>query len=153
LSALPVSSDKPDSLLPRGRVAGAGPSAPAIIEGTAAAPPRSVINSRRLILALETIAKLPTAPAGPLNDNEIDEINSEIATLKTLPPMPAKPPTEAAGAQSRLEKLGEKVLESLATDAAKWVITAGSAAVWSEYGNQLIALARTIGEWIASLPP
>jgi hypothetical protein len=28
-----VSSDKPDSLLPRGRVAGAGPSAPAIIEG------------------------------------------------------------------------------------------------------------------------
>ena len=106
---------------------------------------------RKRIAALEeTIAKLPTVPGGPLNDNEIDEIKSEIATLKTLPPVPAKPPTETP---SKLRKLGEKVLESLAADAARRAITEASKALWAQYGDQLIALARAIGEWIASLPP
>jgi hypothetical protein len=106
---------------------------------------------RKRIAALEeTIATLPTAPGGPLNDNEIDEIKSEIATLKTLPPVPAKPPTEAP---SKLRKLGEKVLESLAADAARRAITEASKALWAQYGDQLIALARSIGEWIATLPP
>jgi hypothetical protein len=108
---------------------------------------------KRIAALEETIAKLPTAPRGPLTDNEIAEINSEIAALKTLPPVPAKPPTEAARAQGRLAKLGEKVLEHLATDAAKWVITAGSTAFWEMCGDQLKALAQVIGEWIASLPP
>jgi hypothetical protein len=105
---------------------------------------------RKRIAALEeTIAKLPTAPTGPLNDNEIDEIKSEIATLKTLPPVPAKFPTEAVGAQSRLAKFGEKVLVGLATTA----VSEASKALWAQYGDQLKALARSIGEWIASLPP
>jgi hypothetical protein len=35
---------------------------------------------RRRIAALEeTIASLPTAPGGPLNDNAIDETKSELA--------------------------------------------------------------------------
>lgn len=105
---------------------------------------------RKRIAALEeTIAKLPTAPGGPLNDNEIDEIKSEIATLKTLPPVPAKPPTEAAGMQSRVASFGEKVLVGLATTA----VTEASKGLWAQCGDQLIALARSIGEWIASLPP
>lgn len=105
---------------------------------------------RKRIAALEeTIAKLPTAPGGPLNDNEIDEIKSEIATLKTLPPVPAKPPTEAAGIQSRVASFGEKVLVGLATTA----VTEASKGLWAQCGDQLIALARSIGEWIASLPP
>jgi hypothetical protein len=109
---------------------------------------------RRRIAALEeTIAKLPTAPGGPLNDNEIDETKSELATLKTLPPVPAKPPTEAAGAQSKLAKFGEMVLQRLAADEAGRAIAAASKALWAQYGDQLIALARSIGEWIASLPP
>ena len=70
------------------------------------APPLAVTNDpatlhqdmRKRIAALEeTIAKLPTAPEGLLNDSEIDEAKNEIATLKTLPPVPAKFPTEAAG--------------------------------------------------------
>jgi hypothetical protein len=85
---------------------------------------------KRIAALEETIAKLPTAPGGPLNDNDIAEINSEFATLKTLPSVPAKPPTEAAGAQSRLAKFGEKVLESLAADAARRSITAVSKAFW-----------------------
>ena len=122
------------------------------------APPLAVTNDpatlhqemRKRIAALEeTIAKLPTAPEGLLNDNEIDEIKSEIATLKTLPPVPAKVPTEAVGAQSRLAKFGEKVLVGLATTA----VSEASKALWAQYGDQLKALARSIGEWIASLPP
>ena len=105
---------------------------------------------RKRIAALEeTIANLPTAPGALLTDNETDEIKSEIATLKTLPPVPAKPPTEAAGAQSRLATFGEKVLVGLTTTA----VSEASKALWAQYGDQLIALARAIGEWIASLPP
>jgi hypothetical protein len=126
------------------------------------APPLAVTNDpatlhqemRKRIAALEeTIAKLPTASDGLLNDSEIDETKSEIATLKTLPPVPAAPPTEAAGAQSRLAKFGEMVLQRLAADEAGRAITAASKALWAQYGDQLIALARSIGDWIASLPP
>ena len=126
------------------------------------APPLAVTNDpatlhqdmRKRIAALEeTIAKLPTAPEGLLNDSEIDEAKNEIATLKTLPPVPAKFPTEAAGAQSRLAKFGEMVLQRLAADEAGRAITAASKALWAQYGDQLIALARSIGDWIASLPP
>ena len=122
------------------------------------APPLAVTNDpatlhqemRKRIAALEeTIAKLPTSPEGLLNDNEIDETKSEIATLKTLPPVPAKFPTEAVRAQSRLAKFGEKVLVGLATTA----VSEASKALWAQYGDQLKALARSIGEWIASLPP
>jgi hypothetical protein len=122
--------------------------------GTLAADPIVVhAEMRKRIAALEeTIAKLPTAPGGPLNDNEIDETKSELATLKTLPPVPAKPPTEAAGAQSKLAKFGEMVLQRLAADEAGRAIAAASKALWAQYGDQLIALARSIGEWIASLP-
>jgi len=105
---------------------------------------------RRRIAALEeTIAKLPTAPGGPLDEDEIEEIKREIAKLKTLPPVPAQPPTEAAAVQSRLANFGEKVLVGLATTA----VTEASKALWAEYGDQLIALARAICEWLASLPP
>jgi hypothetical protein len=41
------------------------------------------------------------------------------------------------------------VLVGLATTA----VTEASKALWAEYGDQLIALARAICEWLASLPP
>jgi hypothetical protein len=106
---------------------------------------------KRIAALEETIAELPPASAGPrpLNDNDIEEIKREIARLKALPPVPAKPPTNA---QSKLRAFGEKVLQSLAEDAAKRLISTAAKQFWTEYGDQLIALARAIGEWIASLP-
>jgi hypothetical protein len=106
---------------------------------------------KRIAALEETTAKLPPAGAGPrpLNDNDIEEIKREIARLKALPPVPAKPPTNA---QSKLRAFGEKVLQSLAEDAAKRLISTAAKQFWTEYGDQLIALARSIGEWIASLP-
>jgi len=100
----------------------------------------------------ETTAKLPPASVGPrpLNENDIDEIKREIARLKALPPVPAKPPTDA---QSKLRAFGEKVLQSVAEDAAKRLINEAAKQFWTQYGDQLIALARSIGEWIANLPP
>jgi hypothetical protein len=52
---------------------------------------------KRIAALEETIAELPPASAGPrpLNDNDIEEIKREIARLKALPPVPAKPPTDA----------------------------------------------------------
>jgi hypothetical protein len=105
---------------------------------------------RRRIAALEeTLAKLPAVPGAPLDDNEIEEIKREIAKLKTLPPAPAHPPSEAVAAQSKLAKFGEKILVALATEA----VSEGAKALWANYGNELIALARAVCEWIASLPP
>jgi hypothetical protein len=109
---------------------------------------------KRVAALEETTAKLLTSGEGQikprlLDDSDLDEIRSEIETLKRLPPVPAKPPTDAAGAQSKLAKFGEKVLVALATTA----VSEASKALWAEYGDRLIALARAIGEWLASLPP
>jgi hypothetical protein len=112
----------------------------------------SVLHAAMLdrIAALEeTIAKLPIR-GGPLDGGEIEEIKREIAKLKTLSPVPTTAPTEAEGT---VRKFGEKVLQSLAVDQAKQVLSAASKALWTRYGEQLIALAHSIGEWIASLPP
>jgi hypothetical protein len=109
---------------------------------------------KRVSALEETTAKLLISGEGqvkprPLDDSDLDEIKSEIETLKKLPPVPAKPPTEAVGAQSRLAKFGEKVLVGLTTTA----VSEASKTLWALYADQLIALARAIGEWIASLPP
>jgi hypothetical protein len=107
---------------------------------------------RKRIAALEeTIANLPTAPGGPLGNNELEEIKNEIAKLKTQPPVPAQPPTDAVEAESKLRKFGEKVLSSLATQAVSEASKAIGRKLWASYGDQLIALAKSIGEWIASL--
>jgi hypothetical protein len=107
---------------------------------------------KRIAALEETTAKLPPASAGPrpLDDNDIAEIEREIARLKALPPVPAKPPTDA---QNKLRAFGEKVLQSLAEDAAKRLISEAAKQLWAEYGDRLIALAQSIGELIASLPP
>ena len=103
---------------------------------------------RRVAELEETTAKLPRG--GPLDDSEIEEIKRQIAKLKAT--VPEGPPIEAVGAQTKLGAVGKRVLESLATDAAKWPLTAASTALWVRYGDQLTDLARSIGEWIASLP-
>jgi hypothetical protein len=93
------------------------------------------------------------APEGPLNDNEIEEINSEIATLKTLPPVPTQPPTDAIKAESKWRERGEKVLVGLATGLATSAVSEASKALWARCGDQLIDAANALGAWIASLPP
>ena len=121
-------------------------------------PPFALANDPRTlheamlkrIAALEqTIAQLPTP--GPLDDSEIEESKTAIATLKNLPAVPAKLPAEAVQKQSKLMALGEKVLESLATDAVKWGLGTAAFALWEQYGHRLIDLAKAIGEWIARL--
>jgi hypothetical protein len=108
---------------------------------------------KRVAALEEATAGLFTSAEGqikprPLDDSDLDEIRRTIGTLKTLPPVPAKPPTEAVGAQSKLAQFGEKILVSLATMA----ITEASKEFWARYGDQLKALAHAIGEWIANLP-
>jgi hypothetical protein len=104
---------------------------------------------KRIAALEQTIAQLPTP--GPLDDSEIEESKTAIATLKNLPAVPAGPPAEAVQAPSKLKALGEKVLESLATDAAKSMFRAAARALWDHYGHQLIDLAKAIGEWLARL--
>jgi hypothetical protein len=71
---------------------------------------------RQRIAALEeAIARLPSAGAEPLeprplDDGEIEEINTTLAKLRTQPPSPAERPTDAVEAQSKLRRSGEKVL-------------------------------------------
>jgi hypothetical protein len=108
---------------------------------------------KRIAAIEETLAKLPPAPEGPLNDNEIEEINSEIATLKTLPPVPTQPPTDAIKAESKWRERGEKVLVGLATGLATSAVSEASKALWARCGDQLIDAANALGAWIASLPP
>jgi hypothetical protein len=124
-----------------------------------ASPPFALANDprtlhaamlKRIAVLEETIAKLPTP--GPLDDSEIEESKSTIVALKSLPPAPAKPPAETVQAQSKLKAFGQKVLESLATDAAKWALRAAALALWEQYGHQLLDLVDAIEKWIASLP-
>jgi hypothetical protein len=70
----------------------------------------------------ETIVKLPTPPGGPLDDNEIEDIRRTLAWLKTLPPVPTQLPVETVAIQSKLRTFGEKILSSIATDAATRVV-------------------------------
>jgi hypothetical protein len=119
---------------------------------------RNVLHQAMLkhIAALEeTIAKLPTSSREQLKRllDEFEEIESLITRLKSEPAMPAKPPAYAIQLQGKLMALGEKVLESLATDAVKQALSAAALALWAAYADQLIALAKAIGDWIASLPP
>ena len=100
---------------------------------------------RRIAALEETIAQLPTP--GPLEDSEIEESKEALATLKSLPKEPAKPPAEAVRAQSKLKALGERIAENLATQA----LTAMAKDLWARYGDQLIDLAKAIAEWIATL--
>jgi hypothetical protein len=67
----------------------------------------------------------------PLDDADLDEIESEIETLRQLPPVPAKPPPEAVRAQGKLAKFAE--------------------AVSPDHHEKLIAAVRAIAEWVASL--
>jgi hypothetical protein len=89
----------------------------------------------------------------PLDARDIDEISGELATLKTLPPRPAQRPAEAIGAQGKLSRFGEKVLQGLAVAEAKDAIAAASKTLWANYGERLLDLAHAIGDWLASLPP
>jgi hypothetical protein len=128
-------------------------------------PPFALANDPRTlheamlkgIAALEeTIAQLPPLGAGgigprPLDDSEIEESKRQLAELKNLPLVPTQRPPEAVRAQSRLKALGEKVLESLATDAAKQALTAALKALYARYGDQAVDLARAVAEWLASL--
>ena len=90
---------------------------------------------------------------GHWDARDIDEISGELATLKTLPPRPAQRPAEAIGAQGKLSRFGEKVLQGLAVAEAKDAITAASKTLWANYGDRLLDLAHAIGDWLASLPP
>jgi hypothetical protein len=100
---------------------------------------------KRITALEDTIAHLPTP--GPLEDSEIEESKEALATLKSLPPAPAKPPAEAVQAQSKLKAFGEKIAERLATQ----VLTDIAKELWARYGDQLIDLAKAIAEWIATL--
>jgi hypothetical protein len=107
----------------------------------------------------ETIGKLVALPEAeqikpkPLDDNELEEIRNVLAKVKVLPPALTRQPANAVEAPSKLRKFGERVVSSIATDAAKYVAYAAAAALWTTYGQQLIDVARCIAEWIASLPP
>jgi hypothetical protein len=90
--------------------------------------------------------------ARPLDARDIDEISSELATLKTLPPRPAQRPAKAIGAQRKLRRLGEKVLQGLVVAEAKDAITEASKTLWANYGDRLLDLAHAIGDWLANLP-
>ena len=52
--------------------------------------------------------------------------------------MPAKPPAYAIQLQGKLMALGEKVLESLATDAVKQALSAAALALWAAYADQTL---------------
>jgi hypothetical protein len=104
---------------------------------------------KRIAALEEIIAQLPLP--GPLDDSEIEESKSALAMLQNLQPE-AKPPAEAVRAQSKLKAFGQKVLESLATDAAKWALRAAAVALWAQYGQQALELFDAIEKWIASLP-
>jgi hypothetical protein len=83
----------------------------------------------------------------PLDDADLDEIKSEIETLRQLPPVPAKPPPEAVRAQGKLAKFAEAVSQRLAADA----IREGAKTLWTDHHEKLIAAVRAIAEWVASL--
>jgi hypothetical protein len=72
---------------------------------------------------------------------EIEEVKTTLANLKVLPPAPAAPPAEAIAAQSKLRRIGETL-----------VALQAASELWHTYGDRLIALAKSIGDWIASLP-
>lgn len=103
---------------------------------------------KRIAALEETIAHLPTP--GPLEDSEIEESKQALAMLKSLSPT-EKPPAEAVQEQTKLKAFGQKVLESLAKDAAKYALGAAASALWAKFGHQLEDLAKAIAEWIAAM--
>jgi hypothetical protein len=107
------------------------------------------------VAALEqaTAALLREEQVGPLDARDLDEIKRELATLKTLPPAPARQPAEAIKTQGKLTAFAKKLAEDLAKDGAKGLIRLAAGKLWANYGDQLLDLARTIGEWLANLPP
>jgi hypothetical protein len=101
------------------------------------------------IAALEkTIAKLPV-----LSSEEIEEVKSEMAKLRALPPVPTRLPTDAVQAQAKLRKNGEQVLSSLATQVVSASVKVAVKERWASYGHELIATAQSVGKWIANAPP
>jgi hypothetical protein len=106
---------------------------------------------RKRIAALErTIKELTGTPIEPKPDpTEIEEIKRELARLKALPPEPSSRLPDAVEAESTLRRIGNRVLENLATEFAKSAFKA----LWEKYGQDLINLANSIAEWIARLSP
>jgi hypothetical protein len=116
-------------------------------------PERARLHQEMLnrIAALEeTIAKLPTSSQEqnkprPLDDDEIEELKTEIARLKTLPPMPDQPLPDAIKAESKLRKFAEKVFLAMAADVTRAALNK----LWETFGPQLIEVANAIARWIA----
>jgi hypothetical protein len=112
----------------------------------------------RIAALEETAAKLAALPEAerikpkPLDDDELEEIRNLLAQVKVLPAL-TRPTTLAFGVPNKLRKFGERVVSSMAEDAAKYGFYVAAGALWVKYGHQLIALAHAIAEWLASLPP
>jgi hypothetical protein len=85
----------------------------------------------------ETIRKLPP----PLSE-EVEGAKREVAKLKALPP-----PADVAQAPSKLKKFGEQVLSEVASAAVK----EAAKELWAAYGHQLVDVARSAADWIASI--
>ena len=113
----------------------------------------------RIAALEETIAKLAALPEAeqikprPLDDDELEEIRNMVAKVKALPPVPAQRPPNAVEAESKLRKFGEQLLLALTVQAAAGAISAPVKELWASHGHQLIDAARSIAEWIGSLPP
>jgi hypothetical protein len=112
----------------------------------------------RIAALEETAAKLAALPEAqrikpnPLDDDELEEIRNLLAEVKVLPAL-TRPTALAFGVPHKLWKFGERVVKSMAEDAAKWVVYAAAGALWVKYSQELMALAHAINEWLASLPP
>jgi hypothetical protein len=117
------------------------------------------VMRQRIAAVEETIKKLAALPAveqitpRPLDDDQLEEIRNVLAKVKVLPPALTRQPANAVEAPSKLRKFGERVVSSMAEDAAKKVAYAAAGVLWAKYGQQLIDVAQSIGEWLANLPP
>jgi hypothetical protein len=95
----------------------------------------------------EMLANLPPPPR-PLDDNEIVEIKEELARLEASSAVPSPLPSTT---ESPLRKFGEKILTQLAVQQGSSVAKAAGKQFWETFGDQLIATAKTFGDWIAGV--
>jgi hypothetical protein len=118
----------------------------------------------------DTIAKLPVPAPGighnkppepfePLDAQEIQAVRQLVARLRGLPAVPTQVPTDTAQAAKKLGEYAKKVVAYVGKQADTFVTetvkTGGKAApygaLWAMFGDQLIALANSIMEWIRTL--
>ena len=86
--------------------------------------------------------------SAPLDTHDIEQIKSDIASLRALPPRPPQPPLEAVEIQSRWSGLLKKVAKFIGTELAK---TALKETIWPPIRDVVNSAVTNLADWLRSL--